>query len=183
MITFPVHTLETAPEASKAALGGLKAGFGFVPNIAGAMSTSPVLINCLAALFQNIHSGSFTEPQIQIVLLTNAVTNKSEWAVAFHTYLALQQGVAAAEVDAIRGGGLPVEPKAAALSRLARTLIETRGWIPEGDVKTFLAAGFAKDHLLEVIAIVAASTITNYTGSVTRPVIEAPFDAHLWKAH
>jgi alkylhydroperoxidase family enzyme len=183
MITFPVHTLETAPEASKAALGGLKAGFGFVPNIAGAMSTSPVLINCLAALFQNIHSGSFTEPQIQIVLLTNAVKNASEWAIAFHTYLALQQGVPAADVEAIRDGRLPADPKAGALSRLARTLIETRGRIPEGGVEAFLAAGFDKDQLLEVIAIVAASTITNYTGSVTRPLIEAPFDAHKWKAH
>jgi len=32
----------------------------------------------------------------------------------------------------------------------------------------FLAAGFSKDHLLEVIAAVAASTITNYTGSITK---------------
>ena len=50
MSTFPVHTLETAPEASKPALDGLKAAFGFLPNIVGAMSTSPFLINFLTAL-------------------------------------------------------------------------------------------------------------------------------------
>jgi hypothetical protein len=43
-----------------------------------------------------------------------------------------------------------------------------------------LAAGFGKDHLLEVIAAVAASTITNYTGSITKPPLEAPFQAHAW---
>jgi len=182
MSTFPVHTLETAPEASKPALDGLKAAFGFLPNIVGAMSTSPVLINCLTALFQNVHKGSFSEPQIQVVLLTNAVTNASEWAIAFHTYLALQQGIPAADVEAIRCGHVPADPKAAALSRLARALIETRGRITEEGVEAFLASGFGKGQLLEVIAIVAASTITNYTGSVTRPIIEAPFDQHRWKA-
>jgi hypothetical protein len=40
-----------------------------------------------------VHASSLTEPQIQTLLLTNAVTNASEWAVAFHTALALKQGV------------------------------------------------------------------------------------------
>lgn len=180
MPDFPIHTLETAPAGAGAALNGLKNAFGFVPNIAGAMATSPVLINCLATVFQNVHGGSFTEQQIQVLLLTNAVTNACEWAVGFHTFLALQQGIAASDVDAIRNGGLPAEPKSAALSRLARTLIETRGRLPETDMDRFLQAGFGKEELLEVIAVVAASTITNYTGSVTRPTLEPPFDTHAW---
>jgi hypothetical protein len=43
-----------------------------IPNVAGAMATSPVLINSLVALFGNVHGGSFTEAQVQIVLLTAA---------------------------------------------------------------------------------------------------------------
>jgi cyclohexyl-isocyanide hydratase len=38
------------------------------------------------------------------------------------------------------------------------------------------------DHALEVIAIVAASTITNYTGSVTKTPLEAAFQAHAWNS-
>jgi hypothetical protein len=49
------------------------------------------------------------------------------------------------------------------------------------DIDRFLAAGFGKDHLLEVIAAVAASTITNYTGSITKPPLDAPFQAHAWQ--
>lgn len=33
-----------------------------IPNIAGAMSTSPVLIGSLVGLFQKVHGGSFSEP-------------------------------------------------------------------------------------------------------------------------
>jgi alkylhydroperoxidase family enzyme len=70
--------------------------------------------------------------------------------------------------------------KLAALSGLAKTMIGKRGRLENQDVDRFVAAGFGKDHVLEVIAIVAASTITNYTGSITKTPLEAPFQAHAW---
>jgi AhpD family alkylhydroperoxidase len=182
MTNFPVHTIEAAPERSKPALQQLQSAFGMIPNIAGAMATSPVLINSLVGLFGNVHGGSFTEAQVQIVLLTDAVTNACAWAVAFHTALALKEGIDVADVQAIRDGRPPKDSKFAALSALAKTMIEKRGRLDDQDVERFLAAGFGKGQLLEVIAAVAASTITNYTGSITKPPLEAPFQAHAWAA-
>ena len=153
-----------------------------LPNIVGAMSTSPVLIDSLVGVFQNVHGGSFTDAQIQAVLLTNAVTNASAWAVAFHTALALKEGLAPDDVEAIRERRLPGDGKLAALSALAKALIEKRGRLDDQDIDRFIAAGFGKDQALEVIAVVAASTITNYTGSVTKPPLEAAFEAHAWSA-
>jgi len=181
MTTFPVRTIESAPERSKPPLQQLQAAFGMIPNIAGAMATSPVLINSLVGLFGNVHGGSFTEPQIQTVLLTDAVVNACTWAVAFHTALALKEGIDPADVQAIREGRLPKDSKLAALSALARTMIEKRGRLDDQDIDRFIAAGFGKDHALEAIAIVAASTITNYTGSITKTPLEAPFQAHAWQ--
>jgi alkylhydroperoxidase family enzyme len=175
--------MTSAPEASRPALEALQSAFGFLPNIAGAMSTSPVLINSLVGLFGHVHGGSFSEPQVQVVLLTNAVTNVSTWPVALHSFLALENGITPADVQAIRDGDLPKDAKLAALSRLAKTLIEKRGRLNGHDKEQFLQAGFGTDHLLEVIAIVAASTITNYTGSVTQPPLEEAFQAHAWKAY
>ena len=152
-----------------------------IPNIVGAMATSPVLIKSLVGLFGNVHGGGFTEAQVQIVLLTDAVTNRSAWAVAFHTALALKEGIDPADIQAVREGRLPKDRKFAALSGLAKTLIEKRGRLDDEDINRFLAAGFGKDHLLEVIAAVAASTITNYTGNITRPSLDAPFQAHAWE--
>lgn len=182
MKSFPVHTLQSAPEQSRASLEALQGVFGMIPNIAGAMATSPVLIGGLVELFGKVHAGSFTEDQIQAVLLTNAVANASPWAVAFHSALALRQGIALADVEAIRGGRLPSDPKHAALSGLARAMIERRGHLPQHDMDQFLDAGFEPEHLLEVITIVAASTITNYTATITDPPLEANFHAHAWSA-
>jgi alkylhydroperoxidase family enzyme len=180
MTNFPVYTMDSAPEGSKPALGQLQAAFGMIPNIAGAMATSPVLINSLVGLFGNVHGGSFTEAQIQTVLLTDAVTNASTWAVAFHTALALKEGIDPADVEAIREGRPPKDVQLAALSTLAKTMIEKRGRLDDEEVEQFISAGFGKELALEVIAIVAASTITNYTASITKPPLEAPFQAHAW---
>lgn len=180
MTQYPIHTVESAPAKSKAALQGLQSAFGFIPNIAGVMANSPAPINGLVGLFGQVHGGSFSEPQIQVLLLTNAVTNASSWAVAFHTFLALKEGIDADDVESIRNGGVPKDAKLAALSTLARTLIEKRGRLAGSDLDAFIDAGFTKELALEVIAVVAASTITNYTGSVTQPPLEEAFQPHQW---
>jgi alkylhydroperoxidase family enzyme len=181
MSNYPVHTIESAPAQSKPVLQQLQQAFGLIPNIAGTMAVSPVLINGFIGLFERVHASSLSEAQIQTLLLTNAVTNASEWAVAFHTALALKQGVHPADVEAIRHGGVPDDTRLASLSTLARTLIEKRGHLAESDQKRFVEAGFSVEQILEVIAVVAASTITNYTGSVTRPPLEAQFQEFVWQ--
>jgi alkylhydroperoxidase family enzyme len=180
MRPFPVHTIESAPEASRPSLAALQNAFGKLPNIAGAMATSPVLIDALVGLFGKVHGGSFAEDEIQIVLLTDAVVNASTWAVAFHSALALQQGIAASEVDAIRDGRLPDRPRHAALSALARAMIEKRGHLSGQDMARFRDAGFDNEHLLEVITIVAASTITNYTATIADPPLDDDFREYVW---
>ena len=182
MERFPIYNLDSAPEASKSTLRGVQARFGMIPNLAGAMATSPVLIESFLGIFDKVHGGSFTEPQIQTVLLTDAVTNGSVWAVALHTVLGLKAGVNPADVEAMRKGRSPSDKKLGALSTLARTMIEKRGRLSDQEIEGFLAAGFGKDLLLEVINIVAASTITNYTGNITNPPLEDMLQAHAWKA-
>jgi alkylhydroperoxidase family enzyme len=180
MTRFPVHTLDSAPEASRSALRDVQARFGMIPHLAGAMATSPVLVQAFVGIFDKVHGGSFTEPQIQTVLLTDAVTNRSRWAVALHSVLALQAGLDPTDIEAMRAGRSPSDKGLGALSTLARTLIEKRGRLDDQDIERFLAAGFGKDLLLETITIVAASTITNYTGSVTKPPLEDWLQVHAW---
>ena len=181
MLNYQIHTIETAPEKSKPLLELFTRAVGFVPNLAGAIANSPVLANSLLGLFQNVHGGSFTEAEVQVLLLTNAVTNSCSWAVAFHTALGLKQGLDPADVQAIRERQLPKQRRYAALSGLAKTLIENRGQLTDDDLTAFLEAGFEKEHVLEVLAVVAASTITNYAGKITNPPLEAFLQEHAWR--
>ena len=102
MSIFEVQTIDRAPEGSRAPLEKLQQAFGMVPNVAGIIANSPVLANIFVPLFEGVHAGTFTEAEIQTLLLTNAVTNSCAWAVAFHSYLALKAGLDPGDVEAIR---------------------------------------------------------------------------------
>jgi alkylhydroperoxidase family enzyme len=180
MSTYRVHTVDSAPELSKQALRDLTQSFGLIPNVAAAMAASPVLINGFLGLFHQVHGGTFSEAQIQILLLTNAVSNRCAWAVAFHSALALKEGIAPADVQALRERRTPDHPQHAALSTLSRSLIEKRGGLDHRDLRAFLDCGFRQEQVFEVIAALAASTMTNYAGNVAQPTLEAAFQPHEW---
>jgi alkylhydroperoxidase family enzyme len=181
MPNYQIHTLVSAPEKSRPALGQLEQAFGVIPNLAAVIANSPKLVNALVGVFQQVHSSSLTEPEIQVVLLTDAVTNSSRYAVAFHTALAVQQGVSPEETNAIRDGRMPADRRFAALSTLAKKLIEKRGHLSEEELGAFLDAGFTTEQIMEVIAIVAASTITNYAGAIANPPLEDRFRQFVWQ--
>jgi len=68
------------------------------------------------------------------------------------------------------------------LSTLAKTLIEKRGHVSAQELDAFIAAGFTKEQVLEVIAIVAASTITNYAGTIANPPLDEAFQPYAWQS-
>jgi uncharacterized peroxidase-related enzyme len=181
MPTYQIHTLASAPEKSKPVLEQLQQAFGVIPNLAAAISNSPKLVTAFAAVFQQVHSSSLTEQEIQIVLLTDAVANSCAYAIAFHTALALKQRVSSGETEAIRTRLVPKDQRFAALSTLAKTLIEKRGHLSEQELDAFIAVGFTKEQILEVIAVVAASTITNYAGTIANPPLENQFQQFAWR--
>jgi alkylhydroperoxidase family enzyme len=102
--------------------------------------------------------------------------------VAFHSTIALSAGVAASDVAAIRQGKLPADPALAALSALTRALVESKGHAAAADVDRFVAAGYTRSQVFEVIAGIAISTMAGITGSIARTPIEEPFKAQAWAA-
>lgn len=182
MRTFTIHTEESAPEKSKQALNGLKQAFGMIPNVAATMAGSPALINSFVTSFGNFHSGSFNESEKQVVLLSDAVALKCPWTVAFHSTMALREGVSPDDVKAIRDGKAPSNPKYAALSGIAKALIEKKGNAGEGDIERFVAAGYSHPQILEVITAIGVSTMAAMVGNVAGTPVEDVFKAQTWAA-
>jgi alkylhydroperoxidase family enzyme len=90
--------------------------------------------------------------------------------------------VSADETNAIRERRSPKDPRFAALFTLAKTLIEKRGHLSEQAKDEFLKAGFTQEQIMEVIATVAASTITNYAATIANPPLEDRFLQFAWQA-
>jgi alkylhydroperoxidase family enzyme len=182
MIAYPIHTLDSAPPASKPALEGLQKGLGRIPNLAATMAASPTLITAFVGAWQVFGGGTFSNAERQVLLLTNAVTNRAAWAVAFHSTIAEKEGVDVASVRAIREGRLPDDRRLAALSNLTRMLIEKRGHLEAKDVDGFVTSGFSAAQVFEVISGLAVSTMANYASNIAKPVVEEPFRDREWNA-
>jgi uncharacterized peroxidase-related enzyme len=168
MTQFTIHTLETAPAASKPALEKLKAAVGMIPNLAGAMSESPQLIEAFATLGGLLRAGSsFSPVEREIISLVNAVENGCRYCMAIHSTFALHSGVKLTTVDAIRAGQSPGEVRLNALTEYARTMLRERGQINDAALQSFFKAGFTRAQSLEIIAALALSIMANYAGHLT----------------
>jgi alkylhydroperoxidase family enzyme len=96
--------------------------------------------------------------------------------------MALQDGVSAPDVEAIRGGRLPSDQKYAALSGTAKALIEKRGRVSGEEVTAFTSAGYTQTQILDVINGIGISTMAAITGNLAATPIEERFRAQVWKA-
>jgi alkylhydroperoxidase family enzyme len=183
MTSYRIHTVDTARPAAKEPLQVLRDAFGFVPAAAGLMANSPALLNSFFAAFGHFRGGgTFTPAERQVLLLSNAVANESEWAVAFHTLEALEDGVEPAVVEAIRRVEPPADPRMAALAAFTRSMIGRRGHLDAAEVAAFKAAGFTDEQVFEVITGVAISAMTNCAANIARPPLEDAVVPHAWTA-
>jgi len=181
--TYPVHTLDTAPAASRPLLERLTKSVGMVPNLAAAMAESPVLLEGFLAVREIFHHGSFTPAEAQVLALTNAYENGCRYCMALHSAMALKDGVPQDGVAALREGRPPREPRLAALSDLSRRLVAARGHVREHDLGRFAAAGFSRAQALEVVLGVAVSVLPNFAHHITGCPVDEVFGAHLWEGH
>jgi hypothetical protein len=67
---FTIHTLETAPAASKEALAHAKETFGLIPNLEGILAAAPAALKGGMALWDLFETTSFTPTEQQIIYLT-----------------------------------------------------------------------------------------------------------------
>jgi len=180
MTAFQVHSIETAPEGSKSLLESMKENLGMVPNLAAAMSESPQLLAGFLSVREIYAGGTFTPAEIQVLSLTAAYENDCAWCMAFHTLMALKEGVSREDVEALRAGLSPSDPRHKTLSDFARKMVSARGAVSNADVERFCAAGYTRAQALEVVLGMAFSLMANYAGHLADAPLDAPFQPHAW---
>jgi uncharacterized peroxidase-related enzyme len=176
------QTIESAPTGAGQALARLKENAGVVPNLAATMAESPTLIDGFVTLREIYQRGTLDPKQREILGVANAVANRCEWCVAFHSFVAAKVGVDAATIEAIRSGTAPADPRARALTRFTTQLIERRGAVSPQELESFIAAGFTKQQALEVVAGLAVSLMANYAGNFVEPELDPFLAATKWSA-
>lgn len=179
-MTYPVNTIDTAPEAARPILSAAQKGFGFVPNLLAVMSTAPALLEAYTTLARIFDNTSLNATERQIVLLAASRENGCAYCMAAHTAIAGMQKVPADVVNAIRDGDAIADAKIEALRRFASEVTRTRGWPTEPVTAAFLAAGYDQQQALEVIVGIGLKTLSNYTNHITETPLDAAFQPVAW---
>ena len=177
---FPLHNLETAPDAARPVLEMAQQAFGFVPNLIGIMSSSPALAEAYLAISGIFDKTGLTPIERQVVLLTVSRFHECRYCVAAHSAISALQKVPDDVVGAIRDNQPIGDEKLQALREFVHRVVEKRGWLTEKEIQQFMSAGYDKSHMLDVMVGVAQKTLSNFTNHIAETPLDAPFTEYSW---
>lgn len=172
MTRFELHNETNAPEGSRAALAETKQGWGFIPKLHAILAESPVALKGYAALFGLVGQSTLTPAEQQVVYQAINVFHGCEYCTAGHTFLSRNAGVPEDAIQALRNQTEIADARLQALRAFAELVAETRGFSGDDAVDAFIAAGFTRANVLEVVTIIATKVISNYTNHLTHTPLE-----------
>jgi alkylhydroperoxidase family enzyme len=157
-VELKIHTIDTAPDASRPILEGVRSDLGLVPNIAGAIAESPVLTSAFDGIRRAVVGMNPVDREVTGIAVGVAVDN--HYGVAFHSTVAARLGVSEDDLVLMRAGSPPADPRLAAVYGFARDLVVERGKAS--------ADGLAEQGLstAEILDIVAECMLASFVGVV-----------------
>lgn len=180
MTTFTTYTIDNAPAASKPILEAVKGAFGFVPNLQANMAESPELLAGYSQLWDLFGKSTLTAHEQQVVYLTSNFENNCHYCMAGHTTLAKMIEMDAGVVAALRAGTAIPDAKLEALHVFATQVVRERGFVPDAGIDAFLAAGYTRQNVLEVVLGVATKLMSNYTNHLVHTQLDAFMKGNEW---
>jgi uncharacterized peroxidase-related enzyme len=168
--------VESAPEKSRPLLERIQKSFKFIPNLFGVFANSPVLLEGYLGLEGVFDKGSLSAAERSIVLLAASVENSCKYCTAAHsTVLKAFLHVPSEIVTAIRSNRPLPDPKLNALVVLTREIVSKRGHVEAQTIENFLATGYGKEQILEVLIGVALKTMSNYLDHISPTELDKAF--------
>ncbi|MHA6346033.1 carboxymuconolactone decarboxylase family protein [Roseivivax sp. CAU 1761] len=182
MTEFPMHDLDTAPEDSRPLLENSHKAFGRIPGLHAVMAEAPALLQA----YQQSHKlfaeqTSFDKDELTVVWQSINVEHACHYCVPAHTGIAKMMKVDDAITEALRNETPLPNARLEALRSFTLAVVRGRGNVDEAALSDFLAAGFSKRQVLEVILGVAQKVMSNYTNHLADTPVDAPMQAFAWE--
>jgi AhpD family alkylhydroperoxidase len=175
MPRIPAHTVDSAPEASRATLQHLGKRMGKVLNIHAGMAHSPVVLAAYAAMSGAVRDlGTFDAATRETIALAVGNENGCDYCQSAHTVSAKAAGLTLAQTVAIRQGRIDFDAKLAAIAAVAREIAADTGTVSDTTWSKALAAGWSEDELAEAFAHVAVNLFTNYFNHFAGTELDLP---------
>ena len=164
---------EHVPADSKPTLDVFAKNIGFTPNMMAAFAHSPIAFNAWAALLGSLSKALDVKTRDSIGLAVSEV-NGCNYCLAVHSFTAEHMAKLSPDEIILARQGRANDPKRDAAVQFARKVIETRGHVSDADVEAVRGAGFTEANVMEIIALVAMYSLTNFFNNVFDPEKDFP---------
>lgn len=177
-LQLPVRTIDDAPAEIRDTLVAVKAKFGFVPNLLGALANVPAGVHAYLNAADAFEQSSFSPLEQQLVLLAVSAVNECDYCGAAHGTVAKAMLKAdPATIAAVRSGNPLPDPRQDALVTLTREIVTRRGHVSAATLEAFLAHGYTREQVVEILLGVAQKTISNFFTHLSPIELDAAFRA------
>jgi uncharacterized peroxidase-related enzyme len=164
---------EQVPAASKATLDAFTKNIGFTPNMMAAFAQSPIAFNAWATLLGSLSKALDVKTRDGIGLAVSEV-NGCNYCLSVHSFTAEHMAKLPADEILLARKGHASDPKRDAAVQFARKVIETRGQVSDADLKAVRDAGYTDANMMEIVALVAMYSLTNFFNNVFDPEKDFP---------
>lgn len=171
----------TAPEASRATLAAVQKAWGFAPNLIRTFANSPAVVEGAWSLLTAFGKTRLSPAEQQLIALAVSVENECSYCAAAHTLMGKSAGLSQDTLDATRSARPLADARHEALRRFAVAVVQQRGAVSPTEIDAFLAAGYDREAVLEVVLGVATKTLMNYTDRLVHVPLDDAFKATAWQ--
>ncbi|MFD4402275.1 carboxymuconolactone decarboxylase family protein [Nocardia sp. NPDC058499] len=165
---FDPHTLETAPEGSRATMAAITAGGGAVPDAVARLAASPELLTGFLDMTARFDRCTLDPIAREVVIMTVAVHNDCHICIAMHTGKLRTLGAPAELAAALRAQRALDDQRLEAVRVFTREVIATAGAVDTRALDAFSAHGFTERNALEVVLGIGTYTISTLANRLVR---------------
>ncbi len=154
--------------------GKVEKGLGVIPNMFRCMANSTMAFDGFMKMKASLGAGKLS-PRLQ-KLLTLAISefNGCEYCVAANTKMSVDAGQLSDQECLNARRFVARDPREAALLRFVKRVLETKGKVSDGDLAALRDQGFEDEDIVEIVAGIIITTMTNYMSSVGEPDLDFP---------
>ncbi|MGO7335615.1 carboxymuconolactone decarboxylase family protein [Rhizobium leguminosarum] len=168
-----VLTPEQVPAESKKTLDTFTRNIGFTPNMMAAFAQSPIAFNAWATLVGSLSKALDVKTRDSIGLAVSEV-NGCNYCLTVHSFTAEHMAKLPADDIILARKGHATDPKRDAAVQFARKVVETRGQVSDADLKEVQDVGYTDANIIEIIALVAMYSLTNFFNNAFDPEKDFP---------
>jgi alkylhydroperoxidase family enzyme len=180
MTTLKVHTIQSAPEDSKALLENSQKAYGMIPGLHGVLAGAPGLLQAYQTLHELFINTSFNDEELTVVWQTINVEHACHYCVPAHTGIAAMMKVDDSISESLRNETTLANSKLEALRTMTLSIVRNRGDVAQEELQAFYTAGYGEQQVLEIILGLSQKIISNYTNHIANTPVDSAFKKFAW---